>query len=207
MDGTLIDSMPAWNRLGEEYLRGQGIEPPEGLHDQIAALTMQECGEYARRLGVQGTAEEIARALTDRIERQYLETIPARAGVHEFLSRCRDAGVRMCVATATDRTLAQKCLARLGLLPFFEFVVSCEDIGKAKTAPDIYLLAAERLGASPAQAVVFEDVLYPAETAKRAGFPVVGVYDPASGEKNAGALRAVCDLFIEDWRSPPPELL
>lgn len=204
MDGTLIDSMPAWNRLGADFLRDQGIEPPPDLHDRTAALTMRECGEFARRLGVPGTAEEIARALTARMETQYRETIPARDGVREYLLRCREAGARLCVATATDRALAGQCLTRLGLLEFFEFVVSCEDIGKTKTSPEIYLLAAERLGAPPAQTFVFEDVLYPAQTAKRAGFPVVGVRDPASGEANIRALRAFCDFFIEDWRDQPP---
>ncbi|MCI9483700.1 MAG: HAD family phosphatase [Clostridiaceae bacterium] len=201
MDGTLIDSMPAWHRLGEDYLRAKGITPPEDLHEQIKAMTMLECGEYARALGVPGTAAQIAGELTAQIERQYRELIPAREGVKEYLSRCRSAGVRMCVATATDSALANQCLARLGLLGYFEFLVSCEDIGKTKTSPDIYLLAAERLGACPSECVVFEDVLYPAETAARAGFPVAGVYDPASGEGNAQSLRAFCGAFIEDWRT------
>ena len=179
MDGTLIDSMPAWHRLGEDYLRAKGIVPPEDLHEQIKAMTMLECGEYARALGVPGTAAQIADELTAQIERQYRELIPAREGVKEYLSRCRSAGVRMCVATATDSALANQCLARLGLLGYFEFLVSCEDI----------------------ECVVFEDVLYPAETAARAGFPVAGVYDPASGEGNAQSLRAFCGAFIEDWRT------
>lgn len=204
MDGTLINSMPAWNRLGEDFLREQGIAPPENLHELTATMTMRECGEFAQRLGVPGTPEGIAAALNAKMEQQYRESIPARDGVPEYLERCRAAGVRMCVATATDRRLAEQCLGRLGLLDYFEFVVSCEDIGKTKNSPEIYLLAAERLGVKPEQAVVFEDVLYPAETAKRAGFPVVGVYDPASGEENAQALRAVCDAYIEDWRSRPP---
>lgn len=209
MDGTLIDSMPAWHRLGEDYLRSKGIEPPENLHEQIKAMTMLECGEFARKLGVPGTAEQIADELNGWMEHQYCQVIPAREGVGDYLSRCRSAGVRMGVATATDGALARQCLGRLGLLGFFEFVVSCEDIGKTKTSPDIYLLAAERLGACPSQCVVFEDVLYPAETASRAGFPVVGVYDPASGEGNAQALRSFCGAFIEDWRTaafPPVDL-
>lgn len=204
MDGTLIDSMPAWNRLGEDYLRAKGVEPPENLHEQIKALTMLESGEFARRLGVPGTAEEIAAELNAWMERQYRETIPARAGVQDYLDRCRAAGMTMCVATATDRALAETCLARLGLLPYFAFVVSCEDIGKTKTSPDIYLLAAEKLGAAPGEIAVYEDVLYPAETAKRAGFYTVGVYDPASGEQNAAGLRDLCEEFIEDWRTAAP---
>lgn len=204
MDGTLVDSMPAWNTLGADFLREQGITPPEDLHEQTARLTMLECGEFARKLGVSGTAEEIAQALTAKMERQYRETIPAREGVQAYLARCQGAGVRMCVATATDRTLAEQCLARLGLLEYFAFVVSCEDIGKTKTSPEIYQIAAGHLGAQPGQTVVFEDVLYPAQTAKRAGFRVVGVYDPASGEANAQALRAHCERFVEDWRDQPP---
>lgn len=200
MDGTLIDSMPAWIRLGGDYLRSKGIEPPAGMREEIASMTMLESGQYASRLGVPGTPQEIADELTEWMARQYRETIPERAGIRSYLRLCREAGVRMCVATATNRLLAQKCLKRLGLLSFFEFLVSCEDIGKTKTAPDIYLLAAQKLGAAPEEIAVYEDVLYPAETAKKAGFRTVGVYDPASGEENAQALRQFCDAFIEDWR-------
>lgn len=201
MDGTLIDSMPAWSRLGGDYLRSKGVTPPDDLRDKVASMTMLECGEYASGLGVPGSPQVIAGELTAWMERQYRETIPEREGVQDYLRLCRDAGVKMCVATATDRILAEACLERLGLLDFFAFVVSCEDIGKTKTAPDIYLLAAERLGASPAEIVVYEDVLYPAETAKKAGFPTVGVYDPASGEENARTLRRFCDAFIPDWKA------
>lgn len=201
MDGTLIDSMPAWIRLGGDYLRSKGIEPPVNLREEIASMTMLESGQYASRLGVPGTPEEIADELIEWMARQYRETIPERTGVRAYLQLCREAGVRMCVATATDRALAETCLTRLELLPFFEFLVSCEEIGKTKTSPDIYLLAAQRLGASPSEIAVYEDVLYPAETAKKAGFRTVGVYDPASGEENARNLRQFCDAFIEDWNS------
>lgn len=199
MDGTLIDSMPAWNRLGGDYLRSKGIEPPANWRSEIAPMTMLECGQYASRLGVPGTPGEIADELNEWMARQYRETIPAREGVRKYLRLCREAGIQMCVATATNRVLAEKCLRRLELWDFFAFLVSCEDIGKTKTSPDIYLLAARELGATPGEIVVYEDVLYPAETAKKAGFPVVGVYDPASGEENAEALRQYCDAFIADW--------
>ncbi len=169
MDGTLIDSMPAWSRLGGDYLRSKGVTPPDDLRDKVASMTMLECGEYASGLGVPGSPQVIAGELTAWMERQYRETIPEREGVQDYLRLCRDAGVKMCVATATDRILAEACL--------------------------------ERLGASPAEIVVYEDVLYPAETAKKAGFPTVGVYDPASGEENARALRRFCDAFIPDWKA------
>ena len=46
MDGTLIDSMPAWSRLGGDYLRSKGVTPPDDLRDKVASMTMLECGEY-----------------------------------------------------------------------------------------------------------------------------------------------------------------
>lgn len=200
MDGTLVDSMPAWNRLGAEYLRSKGIEPPSDLREKTAPMTMLECGKYAKSLGVNGTAQEIACELMEWMARQYRETIPEREGVKDYLKLCQNMGISMCVATATARPLAEQCMERLGLSEFFEFLVSCEEIGKTKTSPDIYLLAAEKLGSSPSETVVYEDADYPAETAKKAGFLTVGVYDPASGETNAKKLRAICDAFIEDWR-------
>ena len=83
------------------------------------------------------------------------------------------------VATATAEPLARACFARLGVDGLFDFILSCETIGVSKDRPDVYLLAAERLGAAPAETAVFEDALYAARAAREAGFYVVGVPEPA----------------------------
>lgn len=198
MDGTLIDSMPAWKSLGTTFLRECGIEPPSDLRKKVAKMTMLESGEYFNSLGIKGTAQEIAADLNACMERQYRTTIAEREGVKKYLEALKAKNVRCCVATATDLSLAKACLTRLGLMSFFEFAVSCEDIGVTKHQPDIYFEAAKRLGGKPCDIAVYEDVPYAAKTAKDAGFFVVGVFDPAC-EAPQEQLREYSNEYIKDY--------
>lgn len=66
-------------------------------------------------------------------------------------------------------------------------------------------MMAEKLGSSPAETIVFEDALYAADTAKKAGFAVAAVYDPS--EKNQDALRETADWYCRSWKDLPLEIL
>lgn len=198
MDGTLLDSMPVWRALGKNFLISRGITPPEDLRKIIAPLTLTQSADYFQTLGVTGTTDEIIDALNGYMRAQYETTIEPRENVMQYLDAIRAAGVRCCVATATDEALARICLGRLDLLQYFEFIVSCEDIGVGKTSPAVYHAAAERLGAAPADIAVYEDAPYAAETAKQAGYYVVGVYDP-SAERHQERLKLTIDEYLTDY--------
>jgi HAD superfamily hydrolase (TIGR01509 family) len=86
----------------------------------------------------------------------------------------------------------------LGIRDCFSFVLSCETIGVGKSRPDIYYAAADRFGASPEETAVYEDALYAAETAKKAGFYLVGVFDE-SASKNWKTIEKLADEIILNW--------
>lgn len=198
MDGTLIDSMPAWRELGKNFLLSNNIAPSADLRKIIAPMTLPQSADYFKTLGVSGTTDEIVGALNGYMRTQYETTIQPRESVAQYLDVLKAANVRCCVATATDEALARICLERLDLLKYFEFIVSCEDIGVGKTSPAVYHAAAERLGAVPGDIAVYEDVPYAAETAKQAGYFVVGVYDP-SAERHQARLMLTIDEYIADY--------
>ena len=87
---------------------------------------------------------------------------------------------------------------RLGILKYFTDIVTCSQIGKGKTRPDIYLACADKLGTAPSETLVFEDAVFAAETAHKAGFKTVGVYDESSrNDKNR--IKAVCDYYADSF--------
>ena len=104
----------------------------------------------------------------------------------------------MCVASATARPLMEACLDRLGVLDYFDFLLSCEEVGWGKDRPDVYHEAARRLGASPGEIAVFEDALGAAKTAKAAGFYVVAVRD--GGTQPWEELKNLADEAMESWK-------
>ena len=93
----------------------------------------------------------------------------------------------MCVASATDKELMKSCLERLGILEYFEFLLSCEEVGIGKSKPDVYYEALRRLqkedSLSPEDIAVYEDAEYAIRTALDAGFYTIAVYDDSNKVK------------------------
>lgn len=182
MDGTLIDSMVYWQRLAGEFLARKGVRDiPEDILERIKPMTMTESAAlFIREFSLPGTPASVAGEMNEMMGQHYRADIPLKPGVEAYLKALRARGTRLCVASATAEHLMEACLTRLGVRDLFQFLLSCETVGAGKDRPDVYLEAARRLGASPAETGVYEDALYAARTAKDAGFYVVGVYDPSA---------------------------
>ena len=197
MDGTLIDSMAFWKNLATEYLNAKGVaEIPADILEQIKPMTMSESAALFRReFGLTGDPEAEMNAMMDA---HYRNDIPLKPGVREYLENLNRQGVRMCVASATAEQLMEACLTRLGVRDYFEFLLSCETVGAGKRCPLVYYESARRLGTAPGEIAVYEDALYAVQTAKAAGFHVVGVYDDSA----AGSWQAIeqeSDEIILNW--------
>ena len=87
MDGTVLDSMPVWDTLGEDYLRSLGRPVPPGLRGVLAPLSMQQTASYLMdRCGVPGPAERIIDDINALVADFYRNTAPAKPGAAELLS-------------------------------------------------------------------------------------------------------------------------
>lgn len=198
LDGTLFDSMFIWDRAGEVYLRSMGIEPMEGLQKVLKPMSLFQSAEYLReKYGIILTVEEIMSGIDHTVEDFYFHTVQPKSGVITFLEQMKSMGVKMCIATATDRYQAEAALIRCGMGGFFTEIFTCTGVGHGKDEPFIFRKAVEHLGTSKADTVVFEDAYHAAKTAKADGFITVGVYDKY--EDKQWELRSVSDCFIENF--------
>ena len=197
MDGTLIHSMVFWKNLATEYLTSKGIlQIPADILEQIKPMTMSESTALFRReFGLTGDVEA---QMNEMMEDHYRNDIPLKPGVWEYLENLHRQGVRMCVASATAEHLMENCLTRLGVREHFEFLLSCETVGAGKRSPLVYHEAARRLEAAPREIAVYEDALYAVQTAKAAGFHVVGVYDDSAAD-SWQAIEQESDEVILNW--------
>ena len=200
MDGTLVDSMGCWKQLGREFLRDKGVTGEiEQVLQKTKPMTMSESSNlFIREFGLTGTPESVAAEMNGVMDRHYRTDIPLKPGVREYLDALHKKGVTMCVASATAEPLIRSCLTRLGVADQFSFLLSCEAVGVGKNSPDVFLEAARRMGSLPAETAVFEDALYAAETAKRAGFYTVGIYDENS-DHHWARLQKTADETISNW--------
>ncbi len=202
LDGTLVDSMSYWRGLEFDYLKSHGAqEGPklDALVERLKPMTLIDAAqEFIKELGFSGTPESIAADMNAVMREHYRLRVPLKPGVEKYLKSLHDHGVKMCVASATEGELVRTCLSRLGVVDYFEFILSCLDVGASKDRPDVYFEAARRLGAKPNEAATFEDSLSALRTAKGAGFYAVAVYDDFSRD-DWPTLRDLADECVTSW--------
>lgn len=198
MDGTLLDSMPVWHRLTQNYLKQFNVHITDEDFAACEGFSQPEVADYflARHPELPLTRETMLGGMDALITSRYESMAVPKDGVLDFLERMRRQGVKMAIATLTARRHAEKALLDRDMMQYFEFMLTIEDIGVSKREPDIYLAAAERLGLAPADCMVFEDAPYAGVTAHRAGFLLCGLAEPAYAAGEA-ELRSVSDVFIE----------
>ena len=197
MDGTLIDSMSFWRNLATEYLGSKGVtQVPEEILRKIKPMTMSESAALFQE--VFGLRDDVEAEMNAMMDAHYRNDIPLKNGVRDYLEMLHEQGVRMCVASATAEQLMESCLSRLGIRDYFAFLLSCETVGAGKSSPLVYHESAKRLQANPDEIAVYEDALYAVQTAKNAGYYVIGVYDE-SAAKNWEAVTKIADEVIKNW--------
>lgn len=196
MDGTLLDSMHWWAGAGSGYLRSLGICPRPGLDEQIKTMSLVQAAEMLQNdYGVTASLDQILQEIDRLADHFYSQEVSLKKGAFSLLRELHRRGVRLSVATASNRGPAQAALKRNGVLQLFQSVLTCTETGAGKDQPDIYEQALSSLGTPREQTYVFEDALYAIQTAKKAGFPVVGVYD-AYSHKDQEAIRCLADCYI-----------
>lgn len=195
LDGTLLDSMPLWHEIDLKFLTENGITPPENISDIVGKMSIMEWAEYfIREFSMPHTPEQVIRRIEEMAEAAYRESIPLKAHVTAFLDALDARGIPYGVATATYRNSAWAALRRLGLAERMQFVLTGEDVTEGKTSPEIYLLAAQKLGTAPGETLVVEDALHCVKTASAAGFLTAGVYDNAALPEEWQEMQEICTV-------------
>ena len=197
-DGTLVDSMWIWGTLGEDYLRTLGKEPKENLTEVFKTFTLEQAAQYYRaHYGVTLSVKEIVNDVNAMVEKYYASKVSLKSGVSDFLQKLSEEGVKMCVATVTDRYLVENTLDRLEIRNYFLEIFTSAEIGSDKTTPEIYRAALRHLGTEKGETVVFEDAYHALMTAKDDGFTVAAVYD--QHETRQIEMKAESDYYISDY--------
>jgi len=203
MDGTLLDSMPMWDKIGERFLLSIGITPRPGLRQALLPLTLiQSAGYFRKEYAVDMTDDEMMHCFYELLACYYSEEAELKPHAREFLEELQSRGIKMCVATATERPLVDMAFSRLDLFKYFEFIITCPEVCANKHSPVIFDRALGLLGTEKAATVIFEDAYHAIKTAKEAGYPVCAVYD-FSADPHRSEIEALADwnvLTIDEFR-------
>lgn len=198
-DGTLVDSMPAYAATMLRVLNENNVKYPEDIIKIITPLGYIGTAEYFVKLGLNKTKEEIIDIITSYLTEEYHNNIPAKSNVIPVLKQLKAKGIDLNVLTASPHIMLDPCLKRLGIYDLFSNVWSCEDFSTTKADPNIYHLAAERIGTTVEHVLFLDDNYNADKTAKSAGMKVCGVYDLSSDEYTE-EIKSVSDYYITDFQ-------
>jgi HAD superfamily hydrolase (TIGR01509 family) len=132
----------------------------------------------------------------------YSHTVRLKPHAKEYLMMLRKHGAKLAVATSLSIELCEPVLRSNGVDDLFHAICRTDEAGNGKSRPDVFLLAAKRIGATPGNCMVFEDILAAVKSAKSAGMSVCAMYDKAS-EKDWEEIKRTADYAIVDFRNAP----
>ncbi len=155
-DGTVADTMPLHYQAWVEALGEHGVDFPEALFYEMAGIPTPRIVELLNeRHGHQMPVQETA----DHKDALYLQLIPKVTAIDPVVKIVRDyhGKLPMAVATGGTRSVVTRTLNSLGLMRFFDALVTADDVKNGKPAPDIFLEAARQIGVAPELCAGFED--------------------------------------------------
>ena len=204
LDGVLIASEEVWDEVRAAYVRERGGRYDETVQRAMMGMSSLEWSRYLREhAGVPDEPEAINAEVVRRMLERYREELPLIPGALEAVRRVAKR-FRIGLASSSNRELIDAVLEAAGLVGLFAATVSSEEVARGKPAPDVYLEAARRLGASPERCGAVEDSHGGIRSAKAAGMFVVALPNPAYPPDDE-ALEAA-DVVLRSIEELTPDL-
>jgi HAD superfamily hydrolase (TIGR01509 family) len=198
MDGVIVDSEAHWKDSEGFFLRS--LLPQWTPEDQVRIIGISIYDTYnmlATEYGLKKTREDFMALYQEIAKEIYQEKASLIEGFRELLMLAREKGMRTALASSSRRSWIDILMTRFQLQPYFDAVVSIEDLpgAKGKPAPDIYLRTAEMLGVRPEECIVIEDSKNGVLSAKSAGMYCIGFRNGFNDEQDISS----ADVIVEGY--------
>ncbi len=198
-DGTLVDSMPSFSSAMLRVLDEHNIKYGSDIIKIITPLGYAGVAKYYHNvLGLALPEAEILELAQRYIYNEYAYSIPAKSHVVDTLKVLKERGASLNILTASPHLLIDVCLKRLSMTDFFTNIWSCDDFGTTKADPEIYKMAAKRIGKAVDEILFLDDNCNACKTASLAGMKVCGVFDKSS-EDYADEMKSISDYYVADF--------
>jgi HAD superfamily hydrolase (TIGR01509 family) len=201
MDGVLADTEPVHEMAMGEFLATLGKSISSDYYAHLVGLGHRAVWAKLRAdLSIERSMQECLAGYQPILVSRSGH-VPPGPGVVELVRALSAAGVPMAVASSSFRPVVEATLAGLGLRDRFGAVVTGDEVGHGKPAPDIYLKAAGALGVAPERCVAIEDSRHGVQSALAAGMACVGLVSRYTDPARLGASRVVeslADLGVAD---------
>jgi beta-phosphoglucomutase family hydrolase len=196
MDGTLIESTEtdylAWKQLFADYQKPLSYEdyfPLLGAKSAVVVQSRLLLDEEQTKVAL----EKKMKYFTEIVSQNGIQPVPFAI---KLLEQLQQYDLKIALATSSRRNKMTMVLKLTGLLPYFEVIVTGEEVSRSKPAPDIFLLAAKKLELPPDQCLVIEDAVNGIKAAKNAGMKCIAITTTHSAE-----MLQEADLIIDTYEA------
>ncbi len=200
LDGVLVSTdechYQAWKRMAEE----EGIPFDRHINERLRGVSRMESLDIILENSETEYTNKEKTSMATRKNGYYVELIQSLTkndllpGAPHTLNALIDKGIKIAVGSSSKNTPA--ILQRLGISEMFDAVADGNDISRSKPDPEVFLLAASRLGVAPEACLVVEDADSGIEAAKRAGMKVLGVGSAKNNPQADVAAGGLDDIDI-----------
>lgn len=183
LDGVLSDTQKFHAEVESALLKEFGVHlSPESITSMYAGVSDEEMfAEIFEKHGVTAASiGDVVRRKWDlmvQVARGSIVPVPHAVNLVRSLKR---KGMKLAIASASSRTFIEEVVRVLGIKDCFSAIVSASEVARGKPAPDIFLLAARRLGVRPEESIVIEDGVRGMQGALAAGMKCIGLVSDAS---------------------------
>ncbi len=176
MDGVITDSEPLYAEALNEVLRSGGHVMTDQDHESIMGSGIDFTLDWMiSHFGLKGTVA----SWRPRYDREVVRVLSQKAeptpGIYDLLDALNARHMKIGLASSSQGNWVQAVLKKLGVADRFEAIAACEMVAQAKPAPDLYLLAAQKLGVAPAACVAIEDTPRGIAAGKAAGMRMIAL--------------------------------
>jgi haloacid dehalogenase superfamily, subfamily IA, variant 3 with third motif having DD or ED len=196
VDGTILDSMGAWENMGRIYLKSKGIDTSQNINNILYPLTSMQAASFLKNeYHLEDSIQEIIENFHKCLHDFYLYDVKLKEGIIDVLEEFKKHHYQLFIATASTKELVEKSFERLNINHYFNSIFTCDALGISKNDPYFYKKIAFKLQVKPKDIIVFEDSYNAALSAKKAGMKVIGVYD----QYTRGHLQDIVHTYINKW--------
>lgn len=199
-DGTIADSTYLWIKVDEEFFKNHGMEIPPDYEEKISTLNFRQGAEFTKHAyNIEESIEEIMEQWHKLAIYEYENNVTIKPYAVEYIKILHRRGVKIGLATASNPEFYMPVLKKYDIDKYFHAFVDGSYNLPSKDEPDIYLKCAEKMGVSPENCTVYEDIIKGVKSAKKAGMRVVGVYDTRN-EKNNDEIKNTAHKYIYSFK-------
>jgi len=197
LDGVLADSEPWWNQIDTKLLAEYGATYRGEYHKEVLGVNYSLAIDfYKKAFSINAPAQEMMKRRGEIAAEFFADRVGLFPHTKEVLQKLRECEIRLGLATSSVSASARPFLDRHDLTRLFEAVVTGDEVEHGKPAPDIYLRAAEMLGAKANNCLVVEDSLSGIAAARAAKMRVAAI--PDRRFVDAAAYQKQADYVLND---------